>query len=869
MQIKNTLSFWIRMLLILTSISILGFTINGYIHAKTINTKNGSKTIVRPSAEYPLGAATSATFYAGGEMVFDPNTTTDIKGQFYAGEYRFGFDFNTEDYPYTPSTKIQNFSKDTTSQLPDHFDPSLISAKRFSNSFIRVLSKQDSMVGTDNQPLHYVMGDNADNNSISDTELSSILNQQQDAINNFKQKDYTINNQSATLGDIDYFKKNNVKTAQDAVNNVIHVSDYYASLTATTYNNDGEINGYRESAFNSAIKSITTNTTEIKATNDNYANTPAIQINVDMNQTDKQGIAAINIDGHANNQLYQNAQAIVINLLNFDQTKQKVPYFILNYHNFSSFNFGQSAWLSVNGYTTEQVKSAQKAPEANQFFPSTTSGDADHSLFSQRYDLSNSQNTKLKYHTASHILHNFSTLAGDDAAENTNSITLNANSGTSNGYAFIGTILAPNTSVIIKGDAEESFVGNVITAENLLLSLNGLNMNTDKSFGASFNQDGDFPGTSEIEDTTDVPQITSIGLPDNVNFAPENTSTNYSFQYSLNNNDAIDPPSTTMHVLDGRKFSNTLRIEQPANSTNVIWAKMNNTTWKKYTVNGKNPLAPNKTDTAQSTSLTIDDVTEDLKTNDIATDYDDKTVYAGENINGTYQIDNQDRQFIGQHLSHINQIAFVVASESDNLSKMSDAEIKAKYANTITKYTLNVHGDILVNYPKTFDFGIYKLGSGNKDSKHLATGMLYVENPFYQNWRLDVTNNTSKDQSAFNPLLLEKSTVFSMQQYVLDSNTDDSWTPSNLVNLGYLTNAAEHGTYLLTLDTKTSSGLSNHWQDVQPSKDDQFYKSTILLDFNPTYSDGYVKRTGTFTFDAKWTLNIPDRTTPLNKIKIK
>lgn len=74
-----------------------------------------------------------------------------------------------------------------------------------------------------------------------------------------------------------------------------------------------------------------------------------------------------------------------------------------------------------------------------------------------------------------------------------------------------------------------------------------------------------------------------------------------------------------MHRLDGRKVKNTFNIEQPANSSSNLWSLMNDGQWKKYE---KEAIAANDQDSAQTTQLSIADVTEDLKTADGKDNYD-------------------------------------------------------------------------------------------------------------------------------------------------------------------------------------------------------------------------------------------------------
>ncbi len=65
-----------------------------------------------------------------------------------------------------------------------------------------------------------------------------------------------------------------------------------------------------------------------------------IQININMDETKTNtGVVAVDIDGKANNGIFQNSEEVSINLLNYDSSKQKIPYIILNYHSFNQFNF--------------------------------------------------------------------------------------------------------------------------------------------------------------------------------------------------------------------------------------------------------------------------------------------------------------------------------------------------------------------------------------------------------------------------------------------------------------------------------------------------------------------------------------------------
>jgi len=153
----------------------------------------------------------------------------------------------------------------------------------------------------------------------------------------------------------------------------------------------------------------------------------------------------------------------------------------------------------------------------------------------------------------------------------------------------------------------------------------------------------------------------------------------------------------------------------------------------------------------------------------------DQTLYDGGQIDASYDVDGQQKAFIGQHLLHRNKFSFIVARKEDDLSTMSQEEIDKKYSNTMAVYTLEVHGDLLVNYPKIFDFGTYQLGTSGlaNNEFRVAKGQINVENPYYLDWKLLVKNTTTEIQN--NPLLLDSATDFNAQLYNLVSDTDDTW----------------------------------------------------------------------------------------------
>ncbi|WP_208612342.1 hypothetical protein [Latilactobacillus curvatus] len=759
----------------------------------------GNRTVERPSKRYPLGVASDATMFAGNKMIFDTDNTKYIKGEFYAGRFLIGRSLKAEqdEAGYSGQT-INNFQNPGIS-LPNNLDPSFVSPNTFSEWIIKDLVQNSSLVNEDGKSGHYVMGTTS-KDLVSDDKLISMLGAE--GAKKFKDQAYKIDGNQAYLGNISYFKDNHVSTGDQAISNVTNVSDYYANLTATEYDADGNITGYKQSVFSDAIKSVGLNSKTVsgKVLNSDLPG-DVIQVNIDMNAAStKTGVAVVDIDGAANNGVFQKATGISINLLNFTQGKQKIPYIILNFHNFGSFNFETNSTYSVSGYTPAQVQA--QVPDNDKYYPQ------DYASYSQRLDLtpndkqgqnSKEENRKIRYGTASHVLNNFNTLNGNSDS----AILLNSNNGDEENFSFIGTVLAPHTNIIVQSFDGYSFAGNLITNNSIYLKAN---VDIDKAFGANFNSDGGFPGTSDLEPTTKVPRILSVDLPNSVNFSPENATTNYVFEYSLNNNTAIDPPSSTMHQLDGRAFSNTFKIDEPAGTDNVLWYRMNGKKWKAYKPDGNNPLQPNTTSESKTVELSIADVTEDLKTNDDS-DYDDRTVYNGGEISGDYEVKddlNPDKTvkkaFMGWHLLHKNKFSFVVASASDDLATMSADQIKAKYDNTIVNYTLNVHGDLLVNYPKVFDFGTYQLGTSGKNPESIAKGQINVENPFYMNWRVVVKNTTSGQDAIDNPLLQSHATDFNVQLYSLKTGTDDTWEPGDMLNLGDLLKGPE--VPLLTLDTE-------------------------------------------------------------------
>ncbi|MFV0983093.1 hypothetical protein KNO57_07995 [Latilactobacillus sakei] len=220
-------------------------------------------------------------------------------------------------------------------------------------------------------------------------------------------------------------------------------------------------------------------------------------------------------------------------------------------------------------------------------------------------------------------------------------------------------------------------------------------------------------------------------------------------------------------------------------------------------------------------------------------------------------VNGVEKAFIGWHLLHKNKFSFIVASASDDLSTMTASEIKAKYDNTITNYTLNVHGDLLVNYPKVFDFGTYTLGTSEQEPVSIAKGQINVENPFYMDWKLVVKNSTSGADLVDNPLLQEDATGFNVQLYSLKTGTDDDWEAGQILNIGGLLKGPE--TPLLTLDTQKQLSGDEQLDAIQPAKSMPFYKSDVNLKFHNGKADQYAKRPGKYKLEATWELSTADK----------
>ena len=435
-------------------------------------------TAYAPPKGYPMGAATDATGFAGGQITFDSNNISSLQGQFFAKT------FTSIGVSGGASSKyLQNYVNDPSAGLTDaDFDkvsPPMMSMNISGADMIKWYANKNNFIFSKTngkaKNLSYYLETSPSDDDIAKaiTEQSNILptdSKYIDAIKQFNSKKDKTN----SLASFPEMKSNGITSFDDATQNVIDVSDYYANFTSTNYSNSkakGDTTKY-----NDAIKNADLNTNKIVNTKDTSDSQHAIQLTIDMNtQSKDQGVVFADIDGNVPH--FEDATAISINLVNFNVKTMKMPFVMLNYKHFSndssgiSFNFNNGAWMTFNAYPsasdgtsinykldgnskgtlfTGQNSDGSDKPATNLLTDDLTSIDTTNK---------NSKKVKSVYNTSSHLISNFNTENGKIFVGSWKS-------------PLYGSVLAPSADVDVDIRKNGLLYGSITTGQNIIGNLN-------------------------------------------------------------------------------------------------------------------------------------------------------------------------------------------------------------------------------------------------------------------------------------------------------------------------------------------------------------------------------------------------------------
>ncbi|MDK1726862.1 hypothetical protein [Dellaglioa algida] len=743
-------------------------------------------TAYAPPKGYPMGAATDTTGFAGRTITFNSNEIYSLQGQFFAKTFTSsGQSGNvTGDNPQIPPRYLQNYDHDPLAGLTDaDFDkvsPPMISENISGADIIAWYANKNSFIfsktnGKAKNLSYYI------ETSPSDDAIAKAVTQQSGitptspeyaaAINLFNSK----KDKTSSLAGFPNMKNNGITSFNDATQNVIDVSDYYANFTSTNYSNSkakGDTTKY-----NDAIKNADLNTNKLVKAGDSSAH--VIQLTINMNtQSKDQGVVFADIDGNVPH--FEDATAISINLVNFNVKTMKMPFIVLNYKHFSndssgiSFNFNNGTWMTCNAYPPasdgSSINYKLDGNSKGTLFTGQNSNGADKpatDLLTQNLtpiDPTGKKPEKVKsvFNTSSHIINNFNTENGKIFIGNPKS-------------SLYGSVLAPSADVDINAD-QGILYGSIITGQNII---GNLNVPGDMAYQSIFNASDDF-GDDSIQDflknpdsvNSTHPTIKSISLPGYTSIDTGSGTTHYipqvepyDFHFSLNNITAELPEHTVQ--TSKKSFDTTINVDTkstPAKTEKYyLWYSFNNGPWEKYVQDGTTELTSSK---LGITGNVADKLAKTYSTKHSKYKYDE-VAYTN---SATYDKASDPNQVIGYHLFHKNRISYLVTSttDTDTHSKYNDktinellggasgtilsasdlAEINPDY--TPISYNLHVIGDLLVSYPKIFNFGNFTAGTSVATPKLTATGLLTVDNPFGLKWDLAVgTKDTDNPKNPF------------------------------------------------------------------------------------------------------------------------
>ncbi|WP_207695280.1 hypothetical protein DOK67_0000821 [Enterococcus sp. DIV0212c] len=409
---------------------------------------------VLPPRDYPLGVSTKTNLTAGGTLYLNTDQLQDkqLVGQFLAKN------ITSNGSSGLSKGGFQNYQNTTRQWDLDQIDPAVVSETITGSDIIRLYANATSFKYVNNEDLHYYLG-----NLPTDKEMNDALQYYPDLREKFSKRLY-----NGSLESFPSFADNGISNFSQVTGNIQNVSDYYASLTDTD----------QSVVHNSAVQSAEVNT-EKKVVNPNdWGGQSSIQINIALKKgTTEQAVAIVNVDGQIDH--FKNAQDISINYTNYDPDTMLPPYLFINYKHFPTFNFSGSTFFHAAAYPSLPGDEEYKFEGNNGvFFEGKYADKAVPLIKSDSHTISDELKDKT-YKIATHLVHNFN----DEDQE----IQFR-----SNASLFIGSVLAPRTSVTLD-DTQGRVLGSVYSGYDIHTNMP---ISPEEST-AMFDYD-DFPGLGDI-----------------------------------------------------------------------------------------------------------------------------------------------------------------------------------------------------------------------------------------------------------------------------------------------------------------------------------------------------------------------------------
>ncbi|WP_348921178.1 MucBP domain-containing protein [Enterococcus rotai] len=420
-----------------------------------------------PPVGYPLGVSTKTNLAAGGTLYFNTDQLQEkqLVGQFLARN------ITSNGSSGLTKSGFQNYQNATRNWELDQIDPSVVSETITGSDVIRWYANSTSFKYVDGEDLHYYLG-----HLPTENELNEALQHYPTLKENFSKRRY-----NDSLASFPSFVDNGIADFPQVTGNIQAVSDYYATLTDTD----------QTVVFNSAVQAAEINTEQKVVNPNDWGGQSAIQINIALKKNaTEQAVVILDVDGQIEH--FKNAQDISINYTNYDPDTMLPPYVFINYKHFPTFNFSGSTFFHATAYPSLPGDEEYRF-EGNQgiFFERKYADKAVPLVKSDSHTISDELKDKT-YKIATHLVHNFN----DEESE----IQFR-----SNASLFIGTVLAPRTSVTLD-DTQGRVLGSVISGYDIHTNMP---ISVEEST-AMFDYD-DFPGLGDITSGEELEEPNKVG----------------------------------------------------------------------------------------------------------------------------------------------------------------------------------------------------------------------------------------------------------------------------------------------------------------------------------------------------------------------
>lgn len=414
-----------------------------------------------PPAGYPLGVSTKTNLTAGGTMYFNTDQLQDkqMVGQFLAKN------ITSNGNSGLSKGGFQNYQNTNPLWDFEQIDPAVVSETITGSDIIRWYANDTSFKYVNGEDLHYFL-----NTLPSEKEVNSALEYYPELKENFSKRVSTD-----PMTSFPSFADNGISDFSQLTSDIQMVSDYYGKLT----------NSEQTIAYNTAVSSAEVNTEQTVINPNDWGGQSTIQINIALKKNiTEQAVILVDVDGQIDH--FDKAQDISINYTNYDPDTMLPPYLIINYKHFPTFNFSGSTFFHATAYPSLPGDEEYEF-EGNKgvFFEGKYADKAVPLIQSDSHTISEALKDKT-YKTATHLIHNFN----DEEQE----IQFR-----SNASLFIGTVLAPRTSVTLD-DTQGRVLGSVISGHDIHTNMS---ISTEES-EARFDQE-DFPGLGDIIGEKEIP----------------------------------------------------------------------------------------------------------------------------------------------------------------------------------------------------------------------------------------------------------------------------------------------------------------------------------------------------------------------------